>query len=130
MKQRAAAIIIVDEKILLMRRIRNGEQYFAVPGGTIEEGETPEVAAVREISEETCLDVTLDNLLFEFDGIGGHEYFFAVKNISGEAKLGGPELEHNSKDNFYELAWIPVKELNETRLLPLEIKNVIMEKTC
>jgi len=32
--------------------------YWAAPGGHVEEGETPRAAAVREIKEETDLDVT------------------------------------------------------------------------
>ena len=43
MTQRAAAIVMKDNKILLMYRRRNGFEYYAVPGGHIENGEKPEI---------------------------------------------------------------------------------------
>ena len=131
MRQRAAGIIIQDEKILLLHRQKNGEIYYITPGGGLEEGETPEQAAKREIKEETNLDVEIGELIFKFNGVYGYpEYFFLVKNIQGEARLGGEELEKNCEENHYEIAWTPLDKLRETNLLPLEIKNIILEKYC
>ena len=56
---RACVFIIRDGRLLLMHRAKKGEVYDAVPGGTVEPGERPEDTAVREIQEETSLDVTL-----------------------------------------------------------------------
>jgi ADP-ribose pyrophosphatase YjhB (NUDIX family) len=36
LNKRAAAVIIKDGKILLMRRVKNGREYFVFPGGGIE----------------------------------------------------------------------------------------------
>ena len=44
-----------QEKILLMRR---KDSWWEFPGGSIEWGESPEVAAVREFKEETQLIVS------------------------------------------------------------------------
>ncbi len=54
---------IQNEKgeFLLQKRGDNGEWGF--PGGCIEIGETPEMAAVREAKEETGLDVTVGKLI-------------------------------------------------------------------
>jgi 8-oxo-dGTP pyrophosphatase MutT (NUDIX family) len=126
MRQRAAGIIIKDGKILLLYRRRNGFEYYAIPGGGIEEGEAPEIAAVREVKEETTLDVEIDRPILELDGIHNqHEYFFMAKNIHGEARLGGEELERNSEENHYELEWIDLAKLSEINLLPQEIKEKI-----
>ena len=131
MRQRAAGIIIQDGKILLLHRQKAGEIYYIIPGGGLEAGETPQQAAKREIKEETDLDVEIDELIFEFNGVYGYpEYFFAVKNIQGEARLGGEELEKNCEENHYEIAWVEIKKLSETNLLPPEIKSIIIEKYC
>lgn len=60
-KNALAAIINNDNQILLLRRNPNVEMWqpgkWALVGGAVEEGETPEEAVKREIKEETGLDV-------------------------------------------------------------------------
>lgn len=48
-------------KVLLQRRGDSGKWGF--PGGAIELGETPEMAAIREVKEETGLDVEVSDLI-------------------------------------------------------------------
>ena len=129
MRQRAAGIIVKDGKILLLHRQKAGRTYYIIPGGGLEAGETPQQAAKREIKEETDLDVEIGELICEITGGYGYpEYFFAVKNIQGEARLGGEELEKNCEENHYAIAWIALEKLSEIDLLPPEIKNIILEK--
>ena len=47
--------------ILLQRR--GGSNMWGFPGGAIELGETPEAAAIREVKEETGLDVEVGELI-------------------------------------------------------------------
>lgn len=51
-----------NRPIILIER-RNPPLGWALPGGFVDIGETLEHAAVREALEETCVDVTLKNLL-------------------------------------------------------------------
>ena len=58
-KPREAAVMIVrdkDGRVLAVSRSDGPE--LALPGGMLNEGETPEQAAIRELREETCLVVT------------------------------------------------------------------------
>lgn len=57
-------VVIYDPArgVVLIERA-NPPYGHALPGGFIDEGETAEAAAVREMREETSLDVTLDGLL-------------------------------------------------------------------
>ena len=122
--KRAAVLIIKNKEILLMHRIKNNNEYYAIIGGTIDSGETPEQTAVREIKEETNLDIELGELLWKInDGVSDCNYFLC-KSFSGEIKLGGPELEKNSKENLYGLKWVPLKEIPEINLKP----ELIVEK--
>lgn len=54
-KIRAAAIIIRNNKILLIHRRETGKEYWVFPGGGVKEGETTKDAAARELKEETSI---------------------------------------------------------------------------
>lgn len=58
MNLRAAGIIIKNNQILLMHRRKNDQEYWVIPGGHVEGGETPEQTVQREIKEELSLEVT------------------------------------------------------------------------
>jgi len=57
----AGALIVRDDRILFQRRTDNGK--WGLIGGLLEMNETYEEAALREIREETGLEVVLDNFL-------------------------------------------------------------------
>ncbi|MBE4909800.1 NUDIX domain-containing protein [Bacillus luteolus] len=54
-RDRASVVIIDYFKVGLIKRIREGTDYFVFPGGGIENGETPEDGAKREALEELGL---------------------------------------------------------------------------
>jgi len=56
---RVAAIVIKDGEILLVRHSKYGTSYWLLPGGGVHYGETLEEALVRELKEETNLDVVI-----------------------------------------------------------------------
>src|SRR5262249_55189295 len=64
MAQAARAIIIEGDKTLVMHRNKYGSEYFTLVGGRVADGETTEQALMRELKEETGLDVTAARLVF------------------------------------------------------------------
>lgn len=64
MGQAARAIIIENKKLLVMHRNKEGSQYFTLVGGRVNDNETTEEALVREIAEETGLQVTSARLVY------------------------------------------------------------------
>ena len=63
-----AAIIVQNDKIFATQRgygdFKDGWEF---PGGKIENGETPELALVREIREELATDISVDKYLCTVD---------------------------------------------------------------
>ena len=54
---RAAALIVRDDALLLVRQDRGGESFWLLPGGGVRFGESLHDALVRELREELALDV-------------------------------------------------------------------------
>lgn len=64
------AVIQVDDRIVLVKRAHAPMAgQWTLPGGTLEIGETLEAAVVREMREETGLEVEVASVLHVFDRI-------------------------------------------------------------
>ena len=59
MRIRAGIVLIQENNVALIERHRAGLDYFVFPGGGVDEGETPEQAAVRETMEELGVEVAI-----------------------------------------------------------------------
>lgn len=126
MRAGARAIIIKDNMILLMHRLKNSHEYYVLPGGGIEENETPEQAVLREVKEETDLDIEIIKwweIVEEYNK--NRIYLFIAKSFKGNVRLGGPELEKVSENNKYALKWVPIETIKNLVLYPEEVKNRI-----
>jgi len=65
MRPRVCAAIIRDNRILMVLHRNTEREYWTLPGGAIEAGETPQEAAIREVKEETGLEARVSRFLFE-----------------------------------------------------------------
>jgi 8-oxo-dGTP pyrophosphatase MutT (NUDIX family) len=61
---RAQVVLLQGNRILLARHARGDQEYWVLPGGAVEPDEDVEAAAVREVWEETGLEIALERLLF------------------------------------------------------------------
>jgi len=112
LNSRVRGIIIRDKKILLIHRIKDGREYYSIPGGGIEEDETSDEAIVREIKEETNINVEKYSELFNYkwfdsekDETKDFTYYLIEKYYCDEIKLGSPETERHCEENQYILEW-------------------------
>jgi ADP-ribose pyrophosphatase YjhB (NUDIX family) len=132
MKIGSRVIILKDDKILFIHRIKLNKDYYVLPGGAIEIDESPEAAAIREIKEETNFDIIIDSLLWHFEeNVNGElreGYYFLAKEFKGKLKLGGPEVKRQSKDNKYLFEWIPLNKLNDFLMYPEGLKERILKR--
>lgn len=123
-RERAGVIIVRDAHILLLHRHKNGREYYTIPGGGVEPGESLQQAAIREAKEETGLDVTLGRELWRY---GNRNYYFAVDAFSGVLRVGGPEGARQSLINRYRLEWVPLANLLDVDAGPVAIKRKIVQ---
>lgn len=56
---RVTGILVEDNKILLVKQKVSDKRNWSLPGGKLEQGETVEQGIIREMKEETGLDVEI-----------------------------------------------------------------------
>lgn len=138
MRNRAGGLLIENGKVLLMHRIKNVNgvinEYYVVPGGGMEEGETLEEATKRELNEEIGIEVELieDEPFFTLEQEQGNQYFSLINKISGEIGTGnGPEFNDPNYANrgLYAAEMISIKDIVEGKvnMVPQEIKEKFIE---
>ncbi|MEG0366089.1 MAG: NUDIX hydrolase [Coprobacillus sp.] len=65
-------IVIYNNQILIMKKVKpstDGLGYWELPGGGLEYGETPHEALIRELKEETGLDIKILKPVYTFTAI-------------------------------------------------------------
>ena len=127
---RATILMHKDGKILMIQRLRNGNEYYVLPGGKIEEGESAEEAATRELTEETTIIGTLVKKLTDFpDEDDRIHYIYLFDYVSGTPKLapGSPEITETSKDNIYTPLWVDLTEVEHLRIWPDKTKPFLLD---
>jgi len=109
------AVLICNGKILLERRKNEpGRGKWTIPGGLVEVGESAEQTVIREVKEETNLEVEQPKLIdvvnsIISDGYNRIKYHFVI--IDYFVKLRGGTLKAN--DDAAELKWIPFGEVEK-----------------
>lgn len=97
-------IIVFDEKnrILMVKQRHPEREVWMLPGGGIEEGESASEAAIREVREETGIEINLKGLLWHVEEVSerGQRFvnFFLAEKSGGEAVKGSdPEFSEDEQ---------------------------------
>ena len=104
--------IVQDHHILLIRHRQHstGRAYWVIPGGGLDGSESEEDCVVREMKEETNLDIKIDYLIFDEpghpDGVYEWRKTYICHPISGVASPGyEPEPEAAADYSISEVRW-------------------------
>lgn len=116
LRVRVGVVIIKDGKILLVRHQKENRTYWLLPGGGVDEGETLEECAKRELTEETGLQIELGKPIFISDTIYPKNdkhvinLFFLAHITGGTLSLGlDPVL---AQVSFVDITQLPSLELH------------------
>ncbi len=126
-KDRAVCVCFDDGRVLLMRRVKNGRRYTVLPGGGVEEGESPAEAAVREFQEETGLSGDVVEHLATIQHADRRAHYFRLTTAAGAPVLGDPEAASQTPDNRYQPLWVPIADLDDEPIVPAEAKSVVAD---
>lgn len=131
MKKRVRGIIIKNGQIVAIERERNGNIFWALPGGGVESYDIDDVSALtRECLEEVNLNVKIIKLIWSREFNGSIEDFYLCKIVGGEIGPGsGPEyIDGNQEYSGQHLpSWLPLDSLQDYDLKPTEIRDMIIK---
>ena len=113
-------VVVVNDKkeILMVKQHHENRDIWMVPGGGIEEGENSIQASVREVKEETGLDITVTGMAWHMEEVSearGQRFvnYMVGKVEGGQLNLGSdPELD-DDKQVLREVAFMSKEEIDE-----------------
>ena len=122
---RVSVIVITDDHILLVQHRKGSKLYWVLPGGRLEYGETFQECAVRELKEETGLDVAVEKFVFLSEAIAPNRSRHIV-NIYFTGHIIGGTMKVGNEPVLAAVELIPVSELSKLALFP-PVGKLILE---
>jgi len=124
------SILIKDDKLLLIKRVRENRTYYVFPGGHVDSGENPTDAAVREAVEETNVQCGNPRLVYKKkmhwrkQSKKMMQGFYICDYVAGEpGPTDAEEYTDTTRSNgTYEPMFVTFDELKDIDLKPISVK--------
>lgn len=117
-------VLIFKDSLLLLgkRLLSHGASTWAPPGGHLEFGETFEGCAIREVKEETNLDILNPQVIGVTNDIfaDDNKHYVSIFLI---AKYGDGKIENLEPEKVLSWEWFDIDNLPDNLFLPL--KNLL-----
>lgn len=118
------AVVFKDNRVLLVKRGNPpGRGVWAIPGGSVELGETLQKAAEREIFEETGIIIKAGEPIFSFESIhrddkGRVRFHYYIVDLAASYIRGEP----TPGDDALDAGWISREALGRLNVTPSTLK--------
>lgn len=119
------AIIVQDDKILMVKHLEQEKEFYIFPGGGLEKNESIFKAVEREVSEETNIKVKPEKLIYFREFVEtksyGAEFYILCSLVNGEDKISlGADPEKN-EPVLVGTEWVTIEKLSELVWYPEEL---------
>jgi 8-oxo-dGTP diphosphatase len=123
----ARGFLVRGDKIILCRA--KDSDYFFLPGGHIEDGESARTALLRELYEEIGpADYKITSFMGVVENIFPLEESILQQEMNIVFAVDVPiEMEITTKENHIEFVGVPKESLAEYRILPTSLKDALLD---
>lgn len=123
---RVGGVYIDGSKILLVEHHKNGQEYFLLPGGGCEFGETFVQALERELEEEAGLKTKTGRFLFMNESIPPDQHRHIVNLTFLGTVLEGEAHLAETSDVLKGVVWVEKERFKTLRFFP-EFKDELLK---
>ena len=126
------AVVVDQEKVLLVLRGKApAKDMWAVPGGSVDLGETLQAAAEREILEETGLQIRAGEIIYAFEKIerddaGQVRFHYVILDLLGEVL--DPASPLRPADDVSDAGWFSLADLDRLNLPVSDTTRTLLER--
>jgi len=110
--KRTRVMVVVDNEVLVVRGWI-GDGGWSLPGGGLHRNETPEISAVRELKEETGIEVNETELQLIIDDQPVRRHGMSFRIFAYVIILKSKPALSRQKLEISELTWLNVNELEQ-----------------
>ena len=128
---RAGVMIIKDGKVLLHKN--DNKDNYCLPGGGVKFLESSDETVIREVKEETGMDIKIDEFvstienIFEQNGIKFHEIYFIYK-ASPVGDIDTSKVINNLEGKPLKYGFVDIDKIDDYYILPVVSKDLIKNK--
>jgi ADP-ribose pyrophosphatase YjhB (NUDIX family) len=131
MRKAVRAVVVHDGNLLVIHRNKFGQEYYTLPGGGIDPGESAEQALMREMEEETGIRVKIERLIYveEAGNPFGTQYVYLCTFLGGEPALhpdSDEALINALGQNTYTPKWAPLSEVTSMEFRSTELRDKLV----
>jgi len=112
---RPSGVLLQGDRVLLVKQSVTAKRKWSLPGGRLEKGETIEHCLVRELREETGIDVGVVNLLYVTDRLAGTDHVVHMMFLIRSLDPNPLPLEWTHEDPHSSASSEPLREI---RMVP------------
>lgn len=125
-RHRVGALIVRNNKVLLIYRRKPSGVYYVLPGGGVEAGETPKEALAREMKEEAGIDCQVGELLYHAYEADRNQVVSVYHCfVSSDETPEWQEVEKQQPDDVFRFEWVDMFQLENKVIYPVIMPQLL-----
>lgn len=117
-RTRVGVLIVRGDELLLVKHRRDDHEYWLLPGGGLDYGESIHDCAVRECKEELGLDVEVGDIIAVTESLPPQARRHILHIVLQATSFSGQEQLGQDDKRLVDMGWHPIEALRELTFYP------------